>query len=82
MICSEGSRRLQELDGKRRKTKIYTGSVRRKIMAPYVQCGVDSMLHPALCHPLDLYRDLEVSVVCCMVCSCVGVDLGTPASFI
>ena len=37
------------------------------------------MLHPALCRPLDLYRDLEVFVVCCMVCSSVGLDLGTPA---
>ena len=44
---------------------IYTGSVRRKIMAPYVQCGVDSMLRPALCHPLDLYQDLEV--FCCVL---------------
>ena len=79
MICSEGYRRLQELDGKRRETTIYTGSVRQKITAPYVQCGVDSMLRPALCRPLDLYRDLEVFVVCCMACSCVGVDLGTPA---
>ena len=70
---------MQELGGKRRETTIYTGSIRRKITAPYVQCGVDSMLRPALCRPLDLYRDLEVFVVCCMVCSCVGADLGTPA---
>ena len=48
VICSEGFRRLQELDGKRRETTIYTGSVHRKIMAPYVQCGVDSILRPAL----------------------------------
>ena len=63
VICSEGYRRMQELDGKRRETTIYTGSVHRKITAPYVQCGVDSMLRPALCRPLDLYRDLEVFVV-------------------
>ena len=79
VICSEGYRRLQELDGKCRETMIYTGSARRKITAPYVQCGVDSMLRPALCRPLDLNRDLEVFVVCCMVCSCVGLDLGIPA---
>ena len=48
MICSEGYRRLQELDGKRRETTIYTGSVRRKVTAPYVQSGVDSILRPAL----------------------------------
>ena len=48
VICSEGYRRLQELDGKRRETTIYTGSARRKVMAPYVQCGVDSILRPAL----------------------------------
>ena len=54
---------------------IYTGSARWKVTAPYVQCGVDSMLCPALCRPLDLYRDIEVSIMC----SCVGADLGTPA---
>jgi len=48
VICSEGYRRMQELDGKRRETTIYTGSVHRKITAPYVQCGVDSILRPAL----------------------------------
>ena len=48
MICSEGYRRLQELDGKHRETMIYTGSARRKVMAPYVQSGVDSILRPAL----------------------------------
>ena len=48
VICSEGYRRMQELDGKRRETTIYTGSVRRKITAPYVQSGVDSILRPAL----------------------------------
>ena len=69
---------MQELGGKRRETTIYTGSERQKITVPYVQCGVDSMLRPALCRPLDLYRDLEVFVVCLMVCSCVGADLGTP----
>ena len=63
-------------------TTIYTGSVRRKVTAPYVQSDVDSILRPALCRPLDLYRDLEVFVVCCMVCSCVGADLGTLPSFI
>ena len=79
MICSEGYRRLQELDGKRRETMIYTGSARRKVTAPYVQSGVDNILRPALSCPLNLYQDLEVFVVCCMVCSCVSVDLGTPA---
>ena len=48
MICSEGYRRLQELGSKRTETTIYTGSVQRKITAPYVQCGVDSILRPAL----------------------------------
>ena len=48
VICSEGYRRMQELDGKRRETTIYTGSARRKVTAPYVQCGVDSILRPAL----------------------------------
>ena len=49
VICSEGYRRLQELDGKRRETMIYTGSACRKVTAPYVQSGVDSILRPALC---------------------------------
>ena len=48
MICSEGYRRLHELGGKRRETMIYTGSSRRKVTAPYVQSGVDSILRPAL----------------------------------
>ena len=48
VICSEGYRRLQELDGKRRATTIYTGSARQKVTAPYVQSGVDSILRPAL----------------------------------
>ena len=48
VICSEGYRRLQELDGKHRETMIYTGSARRKVTAPYVQSGVDSILRPAL----------------------------------
>ena len=48
VICSEGYRRMQELGSKRRETMIYTGSVCRKITAPYVQCGVDSILRPAL----------------------------------
>ena len=39
---------MQELGSKRRETTIYTGSVHRKITAPYVQCGVDSILRPAL----------------------------------
>ena len=73
VICSEGYRRLQELDGKCRETMIYTGSARRKVTAPYVQSGVESILRPALCRPLDLYRDLEVSVMSLM---CVlGLDL-------
>ena len=49
VICSEGHRCLQELDGKRRETMIYTGSARQKITAPYVQSGVDSILRPAIC---------------------------------
>ena len=48
VISSEGYRRLQELDGKRRETIIYTGSARRKVTAPYVQSGVDSILRPTL----------------------------------
>ena len=48
VICSEGYRRLQELDGKCRETTIYTGLARRKVMAPYVQSDVDSILRPAL----------------------------------
>ena len=48
VICSEGYQRMQELGGKRRETTIYTGSVRRKVTAPYVQSGVDSILRPAL----------------------------------
>ena len=36
VICSKGYRHLQELDGKHREIMIYTGSVRRKITAPYV----------------------------------------------
>ena len=48
VICLEGYRRLQELDGKRRETMIYTGSARRKITAPYVQSGVDNILRVAL----------------------------------
>ena len=48
VICLEGYRRLQELGGKRRETTIYTGSARRKVTAPYVQSGVDSILRPAL----------------------------------
>ena len=39
---------MQELDGKRRETTIYTGSARWKVTAPYVQSGVDSILCPAL----------------------------------
>jgi len=48
VICSEGYRRLQELDGKRRETMIYTGSARWKVTPPYVESGVDSILRPAL----------------------------------
>ena len=69
VICSEGYRRLQELDGKRRETTIYTGSVHRKITAPYVQCGVDSILRPALF--VVVLRGLSVMSV--------AADLGTPA---
>ena len=66
MICSEGYRRLQELDGKRRETMIYTGLARRKVTAPYVQCGVDSILRPAL-------------FVVFVSSGIVSLDLGTPA---
>ena len=69
VICSEGYRRLQELDGKRRETTIYTGSARRKVTAPYVQCGVDSILRPALF--VVVLRGLSVMSV--------APDLGTPA---
>ena len=48
VIRSEGYQRMQELGGKRRETMIYTGSARRKVTAPYVQSGVDSILRPAL----------------------------------
>ena len=76
VICSEGYRRLQELDGKRRETMIYTGLARRKVTAPYVQSGVDNILRPALSCPLNLYRDLEVrlclcSGLVCRLCVCV-----------
>ena len=60
---------MQELGGKRRETTIYTGSVRRKITAPYVQCGVDSILRPAL----------FVVVVSSIGYVSVALDLGTPA---
>ena len=76
MICSEGYRRLQELDGKRRETMIYTGSVHRKITAPYVQCGVDSILRPAL------FVVFVSSGYVCRSCVCVfcrSAHLGTPA---
>ena len=39
---------MQELDGKRRETMIYTDSACRKVTAPDVQSGVDSILRPAL----------------------------------
>jgi len=48
MICLEGYRRMQELDGERRETTIYTGSACHKITAPYVQSGVDNILRAAL----------------------------------
>ena len=69
VICSEGYRRMQELGSKRRETMIYTGSVCRKITAPYVQCGVDSILRPALF--VVVLRGLSVMSV--------APDLGTPA---
>ena len=59
---------MQELGSKRRETTIYTGSVRRKITAPYVQCGVDSILRPAL-----------FVVLRGILWLCVGAGLGTPA---
>jgi len=68
VICSEGYRRLQELDGKRRETMIYTGSARRKVTTPYVQSGVDSILRPAL-----------FVVLRGMLVMSVAADLGTPA---
>ena len=75
VICSEGYRRLQKLDGKRRETTIYTGSARRKVTAPYVQCGVDSILRPALF--VVVLRGLSVMSVA-YVCV-LAADLGTPA---
>ena len=69
MICSEGYRRLQELGSKHRETTIYTGLVHRKITVPYVQCGVDSILRPALF--VVVLRGLSVMSV--------AADLGTPA---
>ena len=70
---------MQELDGKRRETTIYTGSVRRKVTVPYVQSGVDSILRPAL-------FVVVVSSVghVCRSCVCSlgldrSADLGTPA---
>ena len=74
MICSEGYRRMQELDGERRETTIYTGSVRRKITAPYVQCGVDSILRPTLFVALRGMSVMSVAHVCVL-----AADLGTPA---
>ena len=68
MIYSEGYRRLQELDGKRRETTIYTGLARRKVMVPYVQSGVHSILRPAL-----------FVVLRGMLVMSVAADLGTPA---
>ena len=56
---------------------IYTGSVRQKVTAPYVQSGVDSILRPALSCPLNLYRDQEVRL--CLCSGIVCLDLGTPA---
>ena len=47
---------------------IYTGSAHRKITAPYVQSGVDSILRPAIC-----------SVARYVAVMCVAADLGTPA---
>ena len=69
VICSEGYRHLQELGSKHRETTIYTGSARRKVTAPYVQCGVDSILRPALF--VVVLRGLSVMSV--------APDLGTPA---
>ena len=86
VICLEGYRCLQELDGKRKETTIYTGSACRKVTAPYVQSGVDNILRPALSCSLNLYRDLEVrlclcSGLVCRLCVCLdrSADLGTPA---
>ena len=39
---------MQKPDGKRRETMIYTSLAHRKITVPYIQCGVDSILRPAL----------------------------------
>ena len=51
---------------------IYTGSVRRKVTAPYVQSGVDSILRPAL-FVVFVFRY-------CLSPMCVlAADLGTPA---
>ena len=76
VIYSEGYRRMQELDGKRRETTIYTGSARRKITAPYVQCGVDSILRPTLFVALRGMSVMSVAHVCVLAASA---DLGTPA---
>ena len=48
---------------------VYTGSVRRKVTVPYIQSGVDSILHPAL----------FVVVVSSIGYVSVALDLGTPA---
>ena len=77
VICSEGYQRLQELDGKRRETTIYTGSARRKVTAPYVQCGVDSILRPALF--VVVLRGLSVTSVTHVCVLARSADLGTPA---
>ena len=70
VICSEGYRRLQELGSKRKETTIYTSSVHRKITAPYVQRGVDSILRPAL----FVVVVSSVGYVCRL-----STELGTPA---
>ena len=76
MICSEGCRRLQELDGKRRETTIYTSSARWKVTTPYVQSGVDSILRPTLFVVLRVLSVMSLAHVCVFARSA---DLGTPA---
>ena len=47
-VLFRGDRRMQEVDGERKETMIDIGSARRKITVSYIQCGVDSILRPAL----------------------------------
>ena len=53
---------------------IYTGSAHRKITAPYVQSGVDSILRPVLFVVLRVLSVMSLAHVCVL-----AADLGTPA---